>query len=70
MLKPNTTTGQRKRWTHSLSGLEASHRPEAIIGIEHRSAMKFTIAVKLLLSAMFGFRRSLVVVCREEVGSF
>lgn len=39
---------------HSLSGLEASQIPEAIMGIEHISARKLRIAVMLLLTAMVG----------------
>lgn len=46
------TIGHRKRWIHSLSGLEASQIPEAIMGIEQRSATKFKMAVMLLLTAM------------------
>lgn len=53
--KPKTTTGHRNKWTHSLSGLEASHSPEAIMGMEHRRAMKFNIAVMLLLNPIFSY---------------
>lgn len=37
---------------HSLSGLEASQIPEAMMGIEHMSARKLRNAVILLLTAM------------------
>ncbi|KAF9680464.1 hypothetical protein SADUNF_Sadunf06G0123800 [Salix dunnii] len=48
---------------HSLSGLEASQMPEAIIGIEQRKAMKFRKAVMLLATpiAIAGFRTVLVI---------
>ena len=41
---------QRKLWMHSLSGLEASHKPVPIMGIEAKRAMKFSTAVMLLLT--------------------
>lgn len=42
---------------HSLSGLEASQMPEAIMGIEQRKATKFRSAVMLLATPMaVGFR--------------
>ena len=37
---------------HSLSGFEASHMPAAMMGMEARKAMKFSIAVMLLLTPM------------------
>ena len=37
---------------HSLSGFEASHMPEAMMGMEARKAMKFRAAVMLLLTPM------------------
>lgn len=66
---------------HSLSGLEASHIPAPIMGIEQSSAMKLTIAVKLLLIAMVGEterervrerqrERDLVLVIRAVMGQF
>lgn len=42
--------GQRKLATHSLSGFEASQMPEAMMGIEHMMATKFSTAVMLLLT--------------------
>ncbi|KAG5377552.1 hypothetical protein IGI04_025394 [Brassica rapa subsp. trilocularis] len=38
MRTPRTTTGQRRRLTHSLSGFEASHIPDAVMGMEQSSA--------------------------------
>ena len=49
---PRKTSGHRIQWMHSLSGLEASQTPEAIIGMEERKAMKFRTDVMLLLTAM------------------
>lgn len=49
---PMMTIGHRKFAMHWLSGFEASHMPEAIIGIEDSVAMKFRIAVMLLLTAI------------------
>lgn len=37
---------------HSLSGFEASHMPEAMMGMEAKKAMKFSVAVMLLLTPM------------------
>lgn len=48
---------ERMQW---LSGLEASHTPVKMIGIEHMSAMKFIVAIMLLLTAMLrecGFKK-------------
>ena len=55
---PRIRTGQRKLWMHSLSGLDASQVPAAIMGIEQSSAMKLSTAVMLLLTPILssGFR--------------
>lgn len=63
MRTPRTTTGQRRRLTHSLSGFEASHIPDAVIGIEQSNASKFSIAVKLFANAI---KSSLLSLSLEE----
>lgn len=52
MRTPRTTTGQRRRLTHSLSGFEASHIPDAVMGMEQSNASKLSIAVKLFANAI------------------
>lgn len=49
---PRMTRGQRKLWMHSLSGLDASQMPEAMMGTEESMAMKLRSAVMLLLTPM------------------
>lgn len=49
---PRKMTGKRSQLMHWLSWFEASQIPAEIIGIEHIRAMKFRIAIKLLLTAM------------------
>ena len=65
---PMTKTGHRKAWMHSLSGLEASQMPAAIMGMEQRRAMKLRTAVILLLTPMHGGGVAVVVVVTGEVG--
>lgn len=44
------TMGHRMLAMHSLSGFDANHMPEAIMGIDANRAMKFSTAVMLLLT--------------------
>lgn len=52
---PRKMMGQGSERMHWLSGLEASQMPVKMIGIEHMSAMKFMVAIMLLLTAMAEF---------------
>ena len=52
---PMKTMGHGSERMQWLSGFEASQIPVIIIGIEHISAMKFIVAIMLLLTAMRGF---------------
>ncbi|KAF5776222.1 hypothetical protein HanXRQr2_Chr12g0521851 [Helianthus annuus] len=49
---PMMRTGQRSQRMHSLSGLEDSQMPAVMMGMEHRMAMKLSVAIMLLLTAM------------------
>ncbi|GJU94273.1 ribonuclease H-like domain-containing protein [Tanacetum coccineum] len=52
---PMKTMGHGSERMQWLSGFEASQIPVIIIGIEHISAMKFIVAIMLLLTAMRDF---------------
>ena len=54
---PRMMTGQRIQRMHSLSCLEASQIPAVIMGMEHRSAMKFRVAIMLFATAIDEFGR-------------
>lgn len=67
MAIPMKTTGHRSQWMHSLSALEASQIPAAVMGMEHMKATKLRKAVMLLLNDMVAGGG--VTVVREVVRS-